>query len=265
MPEDKTASTVKQNPFDYLIYGYNTAKVLGYDYIEASVSTVNDLAENELQQLAYLSESGDFSLKICNCFIPSSLQLFETPFSKIESFVKKSMKKMSFLGVDRVVFGSGKARMRPEEISESDGLDVICRFLDLCSHTGYEYNISTALEQLNSTETNVINTVSEAAKAINNFSESNLFLLIDVFHMAVENEDINNICKHIDSVSHFHVSEAPGRVYPGKYNSEYLRRFIKLLKNNKIDKDITVECVFNDFEKEAEISINYLKGLYYEI
>lgn len=259
MPEETKQLDNSYNAFNNLLYGYNFAMHTGYDYVEAAVGAVNELTDSELQELAELSKSGKFSLEICNCFIPGNIPIFHVPFETLETFVDNSMRRMSVLKVEKVVFGSGVARMRPDSVTVAEGNDFLAKFLTMCSKTGIKYGISTLLEQLNSTETNLINTVSEGADAVRNLNLPNISLLADVFHMSVENEDVSVIAQNIDIISHFHVSEAPGRVFPGKYGGDYIKKFGTVLKKHGIDKDITVECVFDSFEEEAEKALGFLK------
>ncbi len=259
MPEDSKKLGDDYNAFENLIYGYGVAKKLGYDYIEAAVGAVNDLSDNELIRLKELVDEGKFSLEICNCFIPADIRMFQVPFKTIEDFVEKSMFRMSSLNVKTVVFGSGAARMRPDGIDISAGNDFLKKFLTLCGNIGSKYGISTSLEQLNSTETNLINTVKEGASLVRELNLSNVFLLADVFHMSIENEDFTSVSDNLDIISHFHVSEAPGRVFPGKFRGDYIQNFLSFINSTDTDKDITVECVFDDFESEARSALEFLK------
>ncbi len=259
MPEESKQLDSSYNAFDNLIYGYNTAKSLGYDYIEAAVGAVNELSKSEFEELKRMIREGKFFLQICNCFIPTDMKLFEVPFEKVSEFVENSMHRMSELGVKTVVFGSGAARMRPEDTDILSGTEFLKKFLSLCSDIGKKYDIETSLENLNNTETNLINTVSEGAGVVRELNKSNILLLADAFHMSIENENYLSVSKNSDIISHFHISEAPGRVFPGKFKGAYLLSFIDYLKLNEIDKDITVECVFDDFESEAKSAIEFLK------
>ncbi|MBQ3149776.1 MAG: sugar phosphate isomerase/epimerase [Clostridia bacterium] len=259
MPEETKGIDADFNPFESLVYGYNTAIKIGYDYIEAAVGVINDLTEEEMEKLCGMIDEKRFSLEICNCFIPSDIPVFGTDDKKMREFAESSMKRMSLLNVRKVVFGSGAARMVPCDVSASDADKKLCDFLKMCGEVGERYGITTVLEPLNSTETNIINTLSEGACAVMAANCANVSLLADVFHMSVEGEDVADVKKFDNLISHFHVSEAPGRVFPGKFGGEYIKKFGNVLKTAGIDKDITVECVFDDFEKEAAESFAFVK------
>jgi sugar phosphate isomerase/epimerase len=72
-----------------------------------------------------------------------------------------------------------------------------------------------ALEPLNRYETDLIHTVGEGLDLIHTIGSPNLGLLLDTFHMNIEEAGIeDSIIKAGDKIFHFHVADS-NRWYPG--------------------------------------------------
>ena len=258
MPEYKEQQTA-YDPLESLLYGYETAMRIGYDYIEAAVGVLHDLSEEQLQLLARKVKSDSFRLQYCNCFVPPEIPLCTAPMEQIEAFVHSTMCKLDMLDVRTVIFGSGAARRFPDGMTKEAACERICAFLKLCNAVGSDYGITTAVEPLNSTETNIINSAAEGAEWIRKLDLPYVRLLPDMFHMAMENEDPHVLTENEDIIVHLHASEAPGRVFPGKFGGAYLKKCGEVLRASHWTKNITVECVFSDFESEAVQALKFMK------
>ena len=261
MPE-YTLQDAPQSALQTLLHGYQTAMRLGYVYIEASVGAIRDLTADELSVLSDRIRNGTFRLRACNSFVPPTLPLCTSGAADIERFVCETMQMLSELDVHTVIFGSGVARRAPDGMSEEEAEAHILDFLHLCSRVGKQYGVITAIEPLNSTETNMINTVGDAARFAEQVGEDNIRLLPDLFHMAMEGESPSVLLPFRDRIVHLHASEAPGRVFPGKFGGVYLKRCADVLKAADWQGSVTVECVFSDFEPEAEQAIGFMKENY---
>lgn len=258
MPE-YTETQVAYDPLQSLLYGYETAMRIGYDYIEAAVGVIHDLTKEQLQLLADKVKDGSFRLQYCNCFVPPEIPLCTAPMETIEAFVRSTMQKLDLLDVRTVIFGSGVARRFPDSMTKEEAAKRIRAFLTLCNEIGAQYGITTAIEPLNSTETNIINTAAEGADWVRSLDLPYVRLLPDLFHMAMEQEDPKVLIQNEKTIVHLHASEAPGRVFPGKFGGTYLKKCGDTLRSFGWTKDITVECVFSDFESEAEIALKFMK------
>ncbi|MBR2731587.1 MAG: hypothetical protein IKD72_06345, partial [Clostridia bacterium] len=101
----------------YDLQGDRLVMEAGYDYSEATVGMIMQLSEEELQDLAARRRAGTFHLEACNSFIPPRLKIAAGQMrEELRAYVEEAMRRLSLLGVDIVVFGSGGARRIPEEI-----------------------------------------------------------------------------------------------------------------------------------------------------
>ena len=258
MPEF-TGNLDGYDPYEGLLQGYALMKRIGYDYIEASVGVVSDLTEAQLQDLSQRSKDGSFELRYCNCFIPGRISLYDSTEKEIHDFVDETMRRFDLLQVRSVIFGSGAARRCPDGMEKAQAIEKLSAFLRYCNTVGARYGIKTLIENLNQNETNMFNTVADSADMMQTLNLPYVGILADLFHMSMEQENPQVLFDDCDLISHIHVSETPGRVYPGKFAGEHFMQCIGKLREAGFDRDVSVECTFGDMESEAAAALKFLK------
>lgn len=261
MPEF-TGNLDGYDPYEGLILGYDMMRRIGYDYIEASVGVVTDLSEAQLRDLSQRAKDGSFNLRYCNCFIPGRISLYDSPEKDIHDFVDEAMRRFDLLKVRSVVFGSGTARRCPDGMEIEKSMEKITAFLTYCNKVGEHYGIKTVIENLNRNETNILNTVKESVDLVRALGLPYVVVLADLFHMTMEQEDTQVLTDDCDMISHIHVAEAPGRVYPGKLAGAYFAECVDKLHTGGFDRDVSVECTFGDMETEAAAALRFLKEMF---
>ena len=103
-----------------------------------------------------------------------------------------------------------------------------------------ERNILIALEPLCRYDTSVLNTVEEGIKLVDLISEDNVGLLLDTFHMNIEEKSLyHSIVSAGDRIFHFHASESD-RGTPGTGQIRW-DKVVKALNDIKYRKWICVE------------------------
>ncbi|MDR3225347.1 MAG: sugar phosphate isomerase/epimerase [Clostridiales Family XIII bacterium] len=116
----------------------------------------------------------------------------------------------------------GKARQQtPEEIKQKWDFGV--ENLKICADYAGEHGVKLAIEALNRFETDFINTVAQAVELIDRVGYDNVGLLLDSFHMNIEENDIVGAIKYGGTKSKildFH-SCANDRGTPGKDNFDW--------------------------------------------
>ena len=260
MPEFKGGVVpAAESAFDRLVNGYRLAMEMGYDYIEATAGEILALTDNDLETLSGLKKTGDFVLRYVNSFVRPDLKICTETGESLEDYAREVIRRVAVLGAGVLIFGSGVARKHPEAMTHEQGLEKFIDFLDICAKAAKEYGIKIALEPLNSTETNILNSVAEGAELVHWLNSPEIVLLADAFHMAIEGETADVILDNEDIISHLHISEAPGRVYPGKFGGGYLIKLGKELHEEGFCKNATVECCFDNFEIEGPEALRFVK------
>ncbi len=257
MPEFKNTVHADQL-FDVLTQGYRNIMNMGFDYVEATSGSVNDLQTDELQKLAELTAAGEFKIDYVNCFLPGHIRVC-VDFEQARKHADRTFLNLHKLGIKALVFGSGRSRSYPDGMSEEEGNRHFKEFLRYCADAGSQYGIFTCIEPLQPTETNQINFVSQAIEWATEIDHPFLRITPDAFHMAVGGEDPAILAAALPKINHLHVSDAPGRVRPGKTGSDYLVRVGNVLKEIGYNGDLTIECGYEDFMADMSAGLAFLK------
>jgi sugar phosphate isomerase/epimerase len=103
----------------------------------------------------------------------------------------------------------------PAGQTHGQSMDDLVEALQACAAVGAETGVRFALEPLNRYETDLVHTVAEGLDLIERVGADNFGLLLDTFHMNIEEpviEDSIRACG--DRIFHFHVADS-NRWYPG--------------------------------------------------
>ncbi|HSB66273.1 MAG TPA: sugar phosphate isomerase/epimerase family protein, partial [Anaerolineales bacterium] len=103
----------------------------------------------------------------------------------------------------------------PAGQSKEQSLTYLVDCLQECTATALEWGVRLAFEPLNRYETDLVHTVHEGMELLELVSRANLGLLLDTFHMNIEEPDIlEGIQQAGKNILHFHVADS-NRWYPG--------------------------------------------------
>jgi sugar phosphate isomerase/epimerase len=103
----------------------------------------------------------------------------------------------------------------PAGQSKDQSIRLLKECLQDCIETASTRHVRMALEPLNRYETDLIHTVQEGLELINQIGSPNLGLLLDTFHMNIEEPNIgDSIHQSGEHIFHFHVADS-NRWYPG--------------------------------------------------
>lgn len=113
-----------------------------------------------------------------------------------------------------IIIGLIRGIVKPG-VGAPQAMEWLVEALQECSNAARPYGIRLALEPINRYETTLINNTSQGLKLIERVGAENFGLLLDTFHMNIEEpvieESISRCRKHI---FHFHVADS-NRWYPG--------------------------------------------------
>ena len=102
-------------------------------------------------------------------------------------------------------------------------------------------NVALLLEAANRYESNYLNRVEEVFNFITNYKIQNLKILMDTFHMNIEEKDMNkSIRKYGKLLGYFHISDS-NRMYPGAGHINF-REIVKSLNSINYNGYIILEC-----------------------
>jgi sugar phosphate isomerase/epimerase len=192
------------------------------------------------------------SLHAFNIFFPGDLKLVgpEMNENKIMEYAEVVFKRVKEAGVKMIVWGSGGARRIPDGF---DKVRAIAQFTNIARKLAIRaelYQITLVLENLNSSETNFINTVAEALDIVKNVNHPNLRLNIDIYHMLRENESPDIIEKAREYIVHCEIAEKEHRSPPGTSGTDF-RPYLLALKKAGYTGNVFLECDWKDLATQA--------------
>lgn len=122
-----------------------------------------------------------------------------------------------------------------------------------------EKNVRVALEPINRYETDFIHTAEDGIRLINNFGYENIGLMLDIFHMNIEEGSINKSFEMVgNKLWHVHIADS-NRNFPGSGHIDFLSIFDTLEKMN-YQGYISAELLpFPDPDTAARKTIEFLK------
>jgi sugar phosphate isomerase/epimerase len=146
-------------------------------------------------------------------------------------------------------------------VSHEQAMDWLIAALRECSGAAHSSGIRLALEPINRYETTLINDVSQGLELIQRVGADNFGLLLDTFHMNIEEpvieESIRSCGKHI---FHFHVADS-NRWYPGAGHVNF-RTILEALSSTAYSGWVSGEFLPKpDSETAARKSIMYLNQI----
>lgn len=174
-----------------------------------------------------------------NLFLPGDLKLVgpDVDEKKVLEYVEIVVQRVSQTDTKMIVWGSGGSRRIPENWDKSVAIGQFTSIAKKIADIAKSYNIILALEPLNTSETNFINSVEEALSILHKVNHPNLKLNVDLYHMLKDNESPTIIAKTRKYIVHCEIAEKDNRTAPGVVGTDfkpYLLELAKIKYHNKI-------------------------------
>ncbi len=240
-----------------------TLSEAGCDFFEFGVGMLCPESPKSLFE-GFKAVLSDYSLRAeCfNSFIPADLKVTgpDVDKARMDNYLANATERAAELGGEIIVFGSGGARGVPEGFSRKRAHDQILEFLEAAGNYAGRRGLVIAIEPLNRSETNMINSIAEAVQFADELMQPEVQVLVDFYHQMLEDEAFDEIVRAGERIVHVHVADT-NRLYPGSGEYDY-HRFAKSLTDAGYNKRVSVECNFRDFNKEVPQSIQFLHEVF---
>lgn len=146
-------------------------------------------------------------------------------------------------------------------ISESQAREWMFDGFKTCVEEANKLGVRIAFEPLNRYETTLLNTAEEGLEFIDSVGSDNLGLLLDTFHMNIEEPSIEESIKTCgERIFHFHVADS-NRCYPGAGHIDF-KSALEALDSTGYKGFVSGEFLPQpDVHTSVRQSIQYLSGL----
>ena len=195
-----------------------------------------------------------------NLFIPGELKVVGATVDEaaILSYTEKVFQRCQAANVKMITWGSGGSRRLPDGFDPLKAKEQFISIAKKISAQAVQYNITLALENLNSTETNFITTLKEALDVVQKVDHPNFRLCADIYHMLKENEDPAIILKGKKVIVHCEIAEKENRTPPGTKGDDF-RPYLRALKKINYKGNVILECRWNNIKEQAPLAYQALQ------
>lgn len=162
----------------------------------------------------------------------------------------------------KVIIGLIRGRYEHDSNPQKERLNIISSLKECCS-LAENSNVQLVFEPINRFEIDSYNTISESVKLIEEISSDNLKLLVDSFHIYLEEDPVyvwdylKDIVHHI---RHIHIADTTRRA-PGTGYFDF-KTFLNIFKNHGYKEFVSIETIMKpSFESVAINSSAYLRKI----
>lgn len=157
-----------------------------------------------------------------------------------------------------VVFGSGKARRVPEGAERTAALAAFARTVRLARDIAVRHGLRLVLEPLHRGETDVINSIAEAADFLDQHGIGNVEIVADLFHVMREQESLETVNALAGRIGHAHIADSE-RKPPGQGDWP-MAEFLQALRSGGYQGNVTIECLWQDLPGEIGPAVAALRA-----
>ena len=220
------------------------------DFIELPVAKSLIGNDGEFESLAARLRKSRLGTPAANVFLPATLKVVgaDAKPEQLAEYAARTLARASSLGVSLLVFGSGAARNVPEGYPRANALDQFEEAVRVAQAEASKQGVTVALEPLHSQETNLLNTVGEAAAYVQDRRLDGVRVIADLWHMECEGEKLDVLDDLADQVAHAHVAAAERR--PPGQAPDHIESFLWRLRQSGFDGACSIECNWTDLSRE---------------
>ncbi|WP_051315940.1 sugar phosphate isomerase/epimerase family protein [Algoriphagus vanfongensis] len=237
-------------------------KQVGFQWLVESTSRMlSPIKYSEEEFAKNLEEINKSELPILafNILIPGELKVVgpEVDQRAVLDYLEVVFLRGKRAGVSLFIWGSGGSRRVPEGFDHQVARKQFSSMAKEVAQLAARHDVVLALESLNSSETNFINTLEEALAIVQEVDHPNFRLCVDIYHMLREEEGPGVIHDAKGYVVYCEVAEKADRTAPGVVGEDFVPYFEALHQIGYSGK-IMIECRWNDLSGQAESAYDYL-------
>ncbi|GAB3641030.1 sugar phosphate isomerase/epimerase family protein [Spirosoma arcticum] len=237
-------------------------KRLGYSFVEESVGKflIPDAGDEQYAKNRLALKAETVPVRSYIYFFPGNLKSVG-PDLHHEAILQRAdlaLRRAKECGSQNIVFGSGGSRAIPDGF---DRAKAKAQHIELCQKMAplaEKHGVTLAVEPLNRSETNFINSLAEGVEIIQAVNNPWFKLQCDIYHMLKDDESPDEIVKYGDYITHCHIAEKRNRTAPGVEGDDF-KPYFRALKKIKYQGGLSLECRWKDFDQEITRGIEVVK------
>lgn len=231
----------------------------GFDFLEVGVQPVlrGDDSDADWRAAAPDPDKLPLPIEAANSLLPVAHPVVgpQRDMDALRTYMGRVAERAARIGIQRLVFGSGKARVRPEGVSAGEAMDQLAEFCRMAGDLCHQHGVTLVIEHLHQGETNTINSLADELTLVERANHPGVQALVDSFHYGLENETDEAIIKLGDYIRHVHVAEPVDRLQPGAHGTSEkafdFESFFCSLRKVGYDERVSIEAKWNTSIAEA--------------
>ena len=234
----------------------------GFDYLELSLRDLVALPGSAQAELAGRLRRAGIACEACNNFFPPEIRLTGPAADPAAAgrYAEQALAAAARLGASVVVFGSSGARNVPPGFPLEEAWDQLRSLLVALGGIAARHGITIALEHLNCGESNILNTVAEGWRMVQEVGHPRVRLLVDSYHLQEENENPAVLARVAGDLAHVHVAQGAARIFPVGDDAA-LRDFFTQLRATGYTGRCSIEAFTRDLPADAPRALRICREL----
>ena len=233
----------------------------GFDYLEPAAAAIAALSATEFERVRQQVLASRLRCRSFNSLI-RTMQVVgpEANLDAVSIYLNAALDRCRQLGARVVVWGSASSRNIPAGHSREQAWQEIKRFLQRAGDIAKSHELVIGIEPLRKQESNIINAGAEAFRLVDEVKHPNVKMIIDYYHLRMENEDPDILVRARQHVVHLHFANPNGRRWPKSVDDdpEY-GRFFQLVKQIGYTGGLSIEAR-GTFEEDGAASLAFLRS-----
>jgi len=233
----------------------------GFDYLEPAAAAIAALSATEFERVRQQVLASRLRCRSFNSLI-RTMQVVgpEANLDAVSTYLNAALDRCRQLGARVVVWGSASSRNIPAGHSREQAWQEIKRFLQRAGDIAKSHELVIGIEPLRKQESNIINAGAEALRLVDEVKHPNVKMIIDYYHLRMENEDPDILVRARQHVVHLHFANPNGRRWPKSVDDdpEY-GRFFQLVKQIGYTGELSIEAR-GTFEEDGAASLAFLRS-----
>ncbi len=189
----------------------------GFDYIEPAAASVAAMSGASFRAFKTTMMASPIRCECYNSFIRrKDLRVVgdHVNWNALNEYLDHTLARCRELGGSIVVWGSAGSRNVEPGYSREKAWSQIKEFLGRAGKIARRHHMIIAIEPLRHQESNIINNGAEALQLVHEVNHPNIKMIIDYYHMRVEEESPEIVWKARKEIVHFHFANPHGRLWP---------------------------------------------------
>ena len=243
---------------------FAAAKAAGFDFAEARIREFVKLSDNDFAKYAADCRTNGLPLTTAYWLLPNDLKVVgpDVKMDEVTNYFEKALDRCQKLGVRFIVWGSGPSRQVPDGFSRDKAFDQLVALGKFLAPEAQRRGMIICAEPLRKAECNIINSATEGLQWVEAVNHPNFQLLVDIYHMTEENEDMAIIVKAGPHIAHVHMSNPKGRVLPLSADEFDYMPYFKALNRIGYHGTMTIETTKVNLAQDGPKAIKFIHAAY---